>query len=119
MKYLPYKESLLENIPLEPPEVNSFKFIKLDKNKDVDHLRSEIKSLLNDYEFVFESSSFDEIKLYAKRIEKISKEFGINWLTAKAEKILISSENFDLEEINQHIAELPEILKKMSDEIES
>jgi PAS domain S-box-containing protein len=117
MKYLPYTESVRDAIQAEPQATGQGMFF-LGNDQSVDDLIREIRSLHKEFKLVFESSSFDEIMIYAKKLKKIADNYSIKLLADKADKIMTSSENFDIEEINEHISELPDLLKKLLNEIE-
>jgi PAS domain S-box-containing protein len=115
-KYIPYSESV-GKAEVEGETVKLSASLVLKNKKNTATLVKEVKLLLEDFNNVFESSSFDEIKEYAKRVQQISDSYGINELAEIADNILAASENFDIEAINEHFAELPDLLKILLDEI--
>ncbi len=85
--------------------------------KDTNALKETIDILLKDYKIVIETSSFLEVKEYALQLKKVARAYRIEILKELAKKISIASDNFDIEEMNQYMSEIPAILYKLNERI--
>ncbi len=114
-KYLPFhdKETNLDEKRESLQKDDDLSFA----NKDANLLRKTINILLKDYKIVLDTSSFLEIKGFALRLKKVAKVYRIEILKELAKKIDKASDNFDIEEMNQYMSEVPEILYKINERI--
>jgi len=112
-KYLPHTNKSEKYASPKRP----VKFLNTMASEDKERIKTEIESLLNDCYVILESSSFDEIHEFAKRIEKLSSTFHISVLEQSANNIIQASKNFDIEGITEHITTLPQLFNTLLDEI--
>ncbi len=117
-KYLPHSE-LPEIKGSDKKVIKSSKTLNLSKINDGGMFRADIDKLLTDLIQISESSSFNEIKNFSRRINSISDNYGIRQLSDAANKMLVAAGNFDIESIHQHISELNELLNKIITEWEN
>jgi signal transduction histidine kinase/CheY-like chemotaxis protein len=113
-EYIPYTEALIPDQKKLQKEFKSGKFNRIDMKK----LNVRISSLEQDLDSIMESSSFEEIKSYAKRMHKLAKEFDVTALKTIADQIVTAAESFDIEEIRKSVDPLPDIIKTISNEID-
>ncbi len=118
MKYIPYTaDDAKDKLSKTEPDVLTNNHFSI-KKEDQEKFKLEINSLITDLIYVSESSSFDEIMNFGNKIKSISDHFRIKQLSAIAIKILDASRNYDIERINELLSELPELLRKLLNEIE-
>jgi hypothetical protein len=70
-----------------------------------------LHQLEKELEEVKSSSSFDEIKKYAAKVEGFSQTYGVEKLHKLASEIVTASNNFDIERIVEYLTKLEEIYK--------
>jgi CheY-like chemotaxis protein len=81
-------------------------------------LVTNINQLLEEYNKVKESSSFEEIKRYASEIILFGNKHNIVLLNKIGNEIMESAENFDIEEISKFMVDIPGILNNLKIEID-
>jgi signal transduction histidine kinase/CheY-like chemotaxis protein len=116
MRFIPYTESQMSEIPENKDAEYTGKLI-LKGLEDADKFKYEIKSLMNDLVRVSESSSFSEIKNFGNNLKRTSSHYGISKFSDEAGKILSAAENYDIESINELLSELPDLFKRLLNEI--
>ncbi|MGD2033771.1 MAG: PAS domain S-box protein [Bacteroidales bacterium] len=118
-------EYLKEYIPYEDPDQDDVQpdgskgkhdGISFDMHNAV-QLKSAIENLLSDYDRVVDTSSFAEFREYALKLEKVATEFKINELGNIAGNINTATQNFDIENMNRYMSEIPPLLIKINERI--
>jgi len=112
-KHIPYK-TLGENRTVKKEMDLSCSHLNLDKKKK---LARQLEKLFLEHNAITDSSSFEEIGKFARDLKILSVNFKINGLVQYANEIIASSENFDIEEITEHFAMLPKLIKQIDEEI--
>jgi PAS domain S-box-containing protein len=80
-------------------------------------LEAAMLRILESYRNIQETSSFDEIKVFASQIMHFASNYSIDILQQVAERIMDAAENFDIEEISNHLEEIPHIITTIKLEI--
>ncbi len=112
VKYLP--EKVLSKTISQPAndsmrdEVDINHFLSPDAVNDI-QMHEQIHELVKELKHVKVSSSFDEIKKYASKVEKFSQTHGVEKLHVLASGIVLASKNFDIEMIVEQLTKLEDV----------
>jgi PAS domain S-box-containing protein len=115
-RHIPYHEDIES-----PAKINNYE--KFPKIHIGNFEKTTIKSALSELIIIFndlrETSSFDEIKIFANQIMQFALNYKIDILQNVGEKIIDSAENFDIEEITINMEEILTIMNSLKQEIET
>ncbi|MBA7534296.1 Sensor histidine kinase RcsC [subsurface metagenome] len=114
-KYIPYVEGRAGERKI-PGIKSTVRDININ-TKNASVLKKSINKLTQEYLVAADASSFEEIKSFAVELNKVAKDFKINILRKTAKKIIKASENFDIEEMNQYLSEIPQLFNQINEKI--
>jgi len=111
-----YLKNYLSFDEIDTEKTVTKKFINLTNNisiKDKSIIKSTVEKLLADYQTIRESSSFEEIRDFAIRIQELSSIYHVPELRQSADKVIEASENYDIERITECITDLYQLLNQI------